>query len=77
MKSQDMLREVMAEAMGIYMAKEPAEKDSWRQKPFWNLLQHAKHEFAEIEKSSSPDRQYHNCLDLIGLAAMLAVRCRT
>lgn len=76
MESQDMLRQIMSEAVGIYMSKEPSEKDSWRDLEMWNLLQHAKHEFAEIERSREPDRFYHNCLDLINLVAMLAARTR-
>lgn len=74
MESQDMLRQIMSEAIGIYMSKEPSKKDSWRGLEMWNLLQHAKHEFAEIERSREPDRFYHNCLDLINLVAMLAAR---
>lgn len=77
MESQDLLRDTAHEAIGIYMAKEPSEKDNWREVAYWNLLQHIRHEFEEIVKSSTPDRQYHNLLDLIGLILMLAVRVRT
>lgn len=77
MESQALLREIMSEAMGIYMAKEPAERDDWRDKKVWDILQHTKHEFAEIERSrGEPDRFYHNCLDLICLGAMLAAKVR-
>ena len=75
-KSQDLLRSIMSEAIGIYMAKEPAEKDNWRRVSVWQLLQHAKHEFEEIERSDTKDRYYHNCLDLLCLVAMLASRGR-
>lgn len=76
MESQDRLREVMAEAMGIYMAKEPTEKDGWRHKNLWELMAHLAHEVGEIRHSSETDRIYHNSLDAVILAAMIAVRVR-
>lgn len=79
MESQDLLRQVMSEAMGIYMAKEPSNGDSWRdnnQVTMWGLFQHLKHEIEEIDRSESKDRFYHNCLDAINLLAMLAARTR-
>lgn len=76
MESQDFLREVMAEALGIYMAKEPAEKDGWREKTIFQNVQHAAHEIEEIKRSTTLDRKYHNCLDLIGQAAICAAQVR-
>lgn len=76
MESQRLLREVMSEAIGIYMAKEPSEKDGWRDVNLWQLDQHLKHEHEEVNRSNTPDRLYHNLLDSIVLTAMLAVRVR-
>lgn len=75
--SQDNLRDTIHEAIGIYMAKEPAERDDWQRKNIWQLWQHLKHELEEIEKSGSADRIYHNLLDAIGLTAMIAYRVRS
>src|ERR1044072_5532528 len=78
-ESQELLRSVMSEAMGIYESKEPKVGDSWRDftDNEWQLLQHAKHEFDEIERSiGEDDRFYHNCLDLINLITMMAARKR-
>ena len=78
MESQALLREVMAESIGIYMSKEPNPKfgDSWRDISIWQLIQHLAHEVEEIKRSDSPDREYHNSLDAIVLAAMIAARIR-
>ena len=68
---------VMNHAVGIYMAKEPSEKDGWRDVNFWNLVQHTRHEFEEVLRSGQDvDRKYHNLCDLIGLMSMLAWRIR-
>lgn len=78
MESQDLLREVMTESIGIYMSKEPNPKfgDSWRDLSIWQLIQHLAHEVEEIKRSDTEDRQYHNALDSIVLAAMIAARVR-
>lgn len=66
----------MTESMGIYMSKEPSEKDSWRDVSIWQLIQHLAHEVEEIKKSNTADRQYHNSLDAVVLAAMIAAKVR-
>lgn len=77
MESQQLLRDTCHEAIGIYMAKEPSEKDAWRDASFWNVVQHTRHEFEEVLRSGdSADRKYHNLCDLIGLIAMVAVKVR-
>jgi len=76
MESQDLIRECMAESLGIYMAKEPKIRDQWREETVWKVLMHLKHEIEEIERSKSADRQYHNALDACGQAAILAARIR-
>jgi hypothetical protein len=76
MQSQDVLRQVISEAIGLYMAKEPKIGDQWREQDFYAILMHLKHEIAEIERSSSLDRQYHNALDAVGQAAIVAAWLR-
>ena len=75
-ESQELLRSVMSEAMGIYMAKEPKNGDEWREQEFWRLLSHLKHEIEEVERSGTLDRVYHNALDCIGQAAIIAAYFR-
>jgi hypothetical protein len=76
MDSQDLLRSIMSEAIGIYMAKEPKIRDQWRDLDWWQVFNHLKHEVGEIERSNSVDRQYHNLLDLVGQAAICAAWVR-
>lgn len=76
MDSQDLLRGIMSEAIGLYMAKEPKIRDQWRDLKYWEVWQHLKHEIAEIERSDTIDRQYHNLLDLVGQAAICAAWIR-
>lgn len=75
-ESQRMIRDCMAEAIGIYIAKEPTEKDNWRDKSIWQTFMHLKHEIEEIQRSKSSDRQLHNALDACGQAAILAARIK-
>lgn len=75
-KSQNQLREVMAEALGIYMAKEPKIGDQWQTESLFKVVKHAEHEFQEILRSKTTDRQYHNVLDLIGQMSIVAVKIR-
>ena len=75
-ESQENLMMVMNHAVGVYMSKEPSERDNWRRVPFWNLVKHTEHELEEVIRSGEKDRQYHNLLDLIGLMRMLAWRIR-
>lgn len=76
MMSQELLRDIMHEAVGLYMAKEPKIGDQWRDMKYWDAWNHLKHEIAEIERSTTLDRQYHNMLDLIGQAAICAACIR-
>lgn len=76
LESQDLIRDVMSNAMGIYVAEEPKKRDTWRETSQWTLMQHLKHEIAEIERSGTHDIYYHNCLDAINLLAMLAANTR-
>lgn len=71
-ESQELLRSVMAESLGIYMAKEPKNFDQWREQDYWQILSHLKHEIEEIDRSITLDRKYHNTLDCIAQAAILA-----
>jgi hypothetical protein len=75
-ESQWIIRESLAEALGIYIAKEPSEKDTWRDKDIWSAFQHLKHEIEEIERSKTMDRQLHNALDACAQAAILASRIK-
>lgn len=74
LESQQILRDVMHEAIGVYMAKEPKIKDQWREMTLWGIWEHLKHEIEEIDRSGTKDRTYHNILDAIGLLAMLGYR---
>lgn len=76
MESQNKLREVMSEALGLYMAKEPKIGDQWRTESLFKVVKHAEHEFQEILRSKTTDRQYHNVLDLIGQMSIVAVKIR-
>lgn len=76
MESQDLLRECMAEALGIYMAKEPKIKDQWKNQQLWEVIEHLNHEVQEIKRSKELDRIYHNALDAIGQASIIASWCR-
>ena len=75
-ESQELLRSAMSEAMGVYMAKEPKNGDEWREQEFWRIISHLRHEIEEIDRSVNLDRRYHNTLDCIGQAAILAAHLR-
>jgi hypothetical protein len=75
-ESQELLRSVMSESLGIYMAKEPKNEDQWREQEYWQILDHLKHEIEEIQRSQTLDRKYHNALDCIGQASILAAHLR-
>ena len=76
LQSQDKLREVFGEAIGLYIAKEPKIADKWTVDSLFKVIKHAEHEFSEILRSKTIDRQYHNVLDLIGQMAIVAVKLR-
>ena len=76
LKSQEIIRSVLNEAVGVYIAEEPKKQDSWRETQMWRLKQHLKHEIQEIDRSITEDRFYHNCLDAINLLAMMAAKAR-
>lgn len=74
--SQIRIRECMAEAVGLYIAKEPKHKDEWRDKTVWEVFMHLSHEIDEIKRSGTTDRQLHNALDACAQAAILAARIK-
>ena len=75
-ESRSMIEKCMAEAMGLYTAKEPKHGDEWRDKSIWSNMKHAEHEFEEIKRSKDATRQLHNALDLCGQSAILAARIK-
>jgi hypothetical protein len=75
-ESQMMIIEAMAEARGLYIAKEPKHFDEWRDKTVWEVFMHLKHEIEEIERSATTDRQLHNALDACAQASILAARIK-
>ena len=76
MESQNKLREVMGEAIGLYIAKEPKIGNQFENQSFFQVVKHAEHEFKEILRSKTQDRIYHNLLDLIGQISIVAVKVR-
>jgi hypothetical protein len=75
-ESQIMIREAMAEAIGLYIAKEPKHSDEWRDKSVWEVFMHLSHEIDEIKRSGTSDRQLHNALDACAQSAILAARIK-
>jgi benzoyl-CoA reductase/2-hydroxyglutaryl-CoA dehydratase subunit BcrC/BadD/HgdB len=75
-ESQMMVRECMAEAIGLYIAKEPKHTDEWRDKSVWANFEHLRHELEEINRSATTERQLHNALDACAQAAILAARLK-
>ena len=75
-ESQTLVRVAMAEAIGLYIAKEPKHADEWRDKSVWETFMHLSHEIEEIKRSATSDRQLHNALDACAQAAILAARIK-
>lgn len=75
-ESQIMVRECMAEAIGLYIAKEPKHGDEWRDKDRYSVFMHLSHEIEEIKRSATDDRQLHNALDACAQAAILAAHIK-
>jgi len=70
--SRQRIRQALDAAFGVYIGQEPKRGDSWRDWTYGQLYAHLRHEIEEIKRSENAERQYHNCLDVIGEAAILA-----
>ena len=70
--SRFLVSQQMERAIGIYIKAEPNQSDSWREKKHWDALQHLTHEVEEVRKTPDLEGKYHNALDCVGQAAILA-----
>ena len=72
-ESRAIIREAMAMSYGSYVEQEAKKFDQWRDQSWWQLVQHAKHEIDELQRSGGfKTKQLHNALDLCSLGAILA-----
>lgn len=58
-------------ALGSYQEQEAKKEDVWRDQNWWQKIQHIKHEFTELERSTDLTKQLHNAVDLSMLALIL------
>lgn len=70
-ESRERLLRAFDFAMGVYNQQESTKGDQWRDKKFWDHLQHIRHEIEEIHRSKNQTIRLHNCADLASLALIL------
>ena len=68
--------EVLQEAQIEYLIKKEQYGESWKSMEFWQLEKRLEEEFKEYQQADNQLMEYHELIDVINVACMLAERLR-